>query len=226
MRTVEPHTPIQYIIGKAEFCGLDLIVNEHVLIPRPETEVLVGAILELVDSRQSTGHGLSILDLCTGSGNIAISLTKALTNCKIIASDISKEALGVAKENAARIGVIDKIEFIKSDLFGNIKGLFDFIVTNPPYIARHEFATLQEEVLKEPRMALDGGDDGLDFYRRIVSEAPQYLKAGGILAMEIGYGQRKQISDIIEAAGLRLSEVKKDQNDIDRVMIAERQWTN
>jgi len=264
MITVEPHTPIQYIIGKTEFCGLDLVVNKSVLIPRPETEVLVESVLEFVTSHKSQVTSLRILDLSTGSGNIAISLmvrlgpstllgtttlslskgrspsmpskdaaggrvealTKSLTNCTIIASDISEDAIAVAKENAARSGVIDKIEFIKSDLFANIKGLFDIIVSNPPYIARHEFATLQKEVLKEPRIALDGGDDGLDFYRRIISAAPQHLRAGGILAMEIGYGQLKQVSGIIAAAGLKLLEVKKDQNNIDRVIIAERQWTN
>ncbi len=254
MKTIEPYTPVQYVMGKTDFCGLEFIVNENVLIPRPETEGLVERAMEIEKGLRAKGEGLRarsqgsrILDLCTGSGNIAISLmvrlgspsilskadeggrvevlTKELTNCKIIASDISEEALGVARCNAARHGVSDRIAFVTSDLFGSIEGLFDIIVSNPPYVARHELKTLQPEVLKEPALALDGGEDGLDFYRRIMSTAHLFLKRGAALVMEIGFGQRPAIEGIIERSGaLRVSEVKKDFNGIERVVVA--RWIN
>ena len=219
MKTMEPFTPIQYIIGHAEFCGMDLIVNEDVLIPRPETELLVENAVVVA---RSQGPGARILDLCAGSGCIAIALTKAVSACKIVASDISSRALDVARSNAARQGVSDRIEFIESDLFSNIKDLFDVIVSNPPYIARFEFDTLQKEVLKEPIVALDGGEDGLDFYRKIVCSAAGHLRPGGYLLFEIGFGQSNEIRKIIESAGsFRILEIKKDFNGIERVMILE-----
>lgn len=245
IRTIEPHTPLQYIIGKENFFGLDFIVNENVLIPRPETEVLVETALHLVDVVRTTQYAVRILDLCTGSGNIAISLmvrlcspsmpskakgrVEALTKnnscCRIVASDISEGALEVAKENAASNGVFDDIVFIKSDLFKDIEGRFDLIVSNPPYIAQNEFDALPKEVLKEPRRALDGGPDGLDFYRRIFLELPRYLKHGGYCVIEIGFGQLAAIKDIIEnTKEFELIEVKKDQYAIDRVVVA--QWIN
>jgi len=220
MRTVTPHTPIQYIMGKSEFCGLDFIVNEDVLIPRPETELVVETAIDLVHGLRSTVYGLTILDLCTGSGCIAISLTKAITDCKIVASDISEGALKIAEENAKVNGVFGKIELIKSDLFKEIKGEFDIITANPPYIAKDEFCELQEEVLREPNIALDGGPDGLDFYRRIIPGASGYLKSGGYLVMEIGFGQNAAVCKIIEMdSPLKLVGVKKDRNGIDRVII-------
>ena len=241
MKTIAPHTPIQYIMGKSEFCGLDFIVNEDVLIPRPETEILVETVIELVarDKRQETSP--RILDLCTGSGCIAISLmvrlrspsmpsrvealTKAITDCKIVVSDISEGALKIAEENAKVNGVFGRIDFIKSDLFKEIKGEFDIITANPPYIAKDEFYELQEEVLREPRIALDGGPDGLDFYRRIFRDAPRHLKNGGYCIMEIGYGQRDAVKEIIENSGIfKLIDVREDQYLIDRVVVA--RWIN
>ncbi len=233
VKTVEPFTPVQYIIGHTEFCGLDLIVNEDVLIPRPETELLVERVSGLAGERVS---GLKILDLCTGSGNIAIalthslslsvnadsgnSLTKAIPDCKIVASDISRSALDIARRNAVHHDVSDRIEFIKSDLFGAIEDRFDIIVSNPPYIARFEFATLQKEVLKEPRLALDGGEDGLDFYRKIIQAAPDHLNPDGHILFEIGFGQLDGVRKIIEANGVfEIIEVKKDWNGIDRIVI-------
>ncbi|MCX5677647.1 MAG: peptide chain release factor N(5)-glutamine methyltransferase [Candidatus Omnitrophica bacterium] len=233
MKTIEPYTPIQYVIGKTEFCGLEFKVDERVLIPRPETELLVEAAAEFAGLSASKADELDILDLCTGSGNIAIALmagkcaplTKNLSNCRIIASDISPDALEVARRNAVRNGVYGGIEFVCSDLFTDIKGRFDIIVSNPPYIAKHEFLTLQEEVLREPRIALDGGADGLDFYRRIAASLPKHLKRGGYALMEIGYGQRAAVADIIGKSGIfRLSGARKDFNGIDRVIIAE--WIN
>lgn len=233
MKTIEPYTPIQYVMGSTEFCGLEFRVDERVLIPRPETELLVETVAQLAGLNSSRAGMLDILDLCTGSGNIAIALmakrcaplTKNLSNCKIIASDISPAAIEVARRNAIHNGVYDGIEFVCRDLFTDIKGQFDIIVSNPPYIAKHEFLKLQEEVLREPRVALDGGADGLDFYRRIVASLPKYLKRGGYIAMEIGYSQRAAVVGIIDKSGIfRLSDVKKDFNGIDRVIVAE--WIN
>lgn len=242
MKTIEPYTPIQYVMGSTVFCGLDFLVDERVLIPRPETELLVEAVVEIAGSKENSPGILNILDLCTGSGNIAISLmsrqkaststlrgveglTKSLTNCRIVASDISSDSLDVARQNAVRNGLCDKIDFVKSDIFNDIDGQFDIIASNPPYIARYEFPTLQKEVLREPILALDGGEDGLDFYRRIIAAAPKHLKRGGSIVMEMGYGQRPAIADIIGKSGsFKLADVKKDRNMIDRVIIAE--WIN
>lgn len=228
MKTVEPYTPIQYVMGRTEFCGLDFMVDERVLIPRPETELLVETAAEIVFSRfNGSAQAADLLDLCTGSGNIAIALglTKGITNCKIVASDISDDALDVARKNADLNGVSTRINFVKSDLFNNIDGKFDVIASNPPYIAKREFPTLQEEVLREPILALDGGEDGLDFYRRIIAGASAHLKQSGVIVMEIGYGQRRAIEDIIKKSGeFKVTAVKKDQNMIDRIVVAE--WIN
>jgi release factor glutamine methyltransferase len=222
MKTIEPFTPIQYVIGHAEFCGRDFAVNEDVLIPRPETELLVE---EAVAVASNKGQGARILDLCTGSGCIAITLTKTISDCRIVASDISGKALDLARLNAGRHGVNGKVEFVQSDLFCNISGRFDIIVSNPPYIARNEFVTLQKEVLKEPRAALDGGEDGLDFYRRIIKDARKHLMPGGYLLLEAGFGQAGRIQNIIEADSIfKVLEIKKDFNGIDRVIIAK--WIN
>ncbi len=223
IKTIEPYTPLQYIMGKEKFFDLSFIVNEHVLIPRPETEVLVETALELV--KATTDRECSILDLGTGSGNIAISLTKNALNCRIVASDISGNAIETAKENARLNGVFEYIIFIKSDLFCGIEGKFDLIVSNPPYIARREFETLQKEVLKEPVLALDGGIDGLDFYRRIFAGALKHLTPGGYCIAEIGFGQLPAIKKIIENTNeFKFTETRTDQYGIDRVVVA--QWIN
>ena len=241
MKTVEPYTPVQYITGQTKFCGLNFIVNEDVLIPRPETELLVETAADLAFSYQPSAFSLKILDLCTGSGCVAISLmvrqklainaepaealTKGVLECKIVASDISQAALDVARINARNNGVLNRIEFVQSDLFNDITGKFDIIASNPPYIAGCEFESLQKEVLMEPRIALDGGDDGLDFYRRIIPRSHLYLKSRGYLIMEIGFGQKEAVSKMIKDSGeLELIEVKKDFSGIDRVIVA--QWIN
>lgn len=231
IRTIESFTPLQYIIGKERFFGLDFLVDEDVLIPRPETEVLVETVLEIVKGTRHKAQGTRILDLGTGSGCIAVSfmsrliLTKNASNCRIVASDISDRALEVAKKNASLNGVSDGISFIHSDLFKNIDGKFDIIVSNPPYVARYEFGSMQKEVLREPRLAIDGGEDGLLFYRRIFDEAPRYLKQGGYCAVEIGYGQREAVRDIMERSGnFKVIDVRKDQYGIDRVITAK--WIN
>lgn len=232
IKPVAPHTPIQYIIGSTDFCGYQFSVDDRVLIPRPETELVVEKAVDIINSGQSATRRLRILDLCTGSGNIAISLarklssglTKDVTDCTILASDISDGALEVSSVNARSNGLGDRISFVKSDLFKYIGGLFDIIVSNPPYIARDEFATLQEEVLKEPHIALDGGPDGLVFYRKILSALPSHLERQGALVMEIGYGQLRRIRAIVEGGQFRITEVLKDINGIDRVVVV--RWIN
>lgn len=244
MKTIAPFTPVQYVMGQTEFCGLDIKVNEDVLIPRPETEMLVDIAVDLSYELRVTGYWLRILDLCTGSGCVAIALmvrlsspsilskaegrveglTKSVSTCKITASDISERALALAAENAKRHRA-ERIEFIKSDLFNDLKDPFDMIVSNPPYISGPEFAGLQEEVLKEPRIALYGGEDGLDFYRRIFNAAGKFLNDGGHLIVEIGYGQAGAVKDICEKVeGFRVVDIKKDRSGIYRVIVA--RWTN
>jgi len=223
--------PIQYITGSANFMGLELEVKPGVFIPRPETELLVEKIIELVHSPQSTVHrknsvrgpstvdrGPSILDLCTGSGNIAITLAKSLKDAKIIASDISNEALAIARSNAESHNC-GNIEFIKSDLFDNIdKEPFDVIVSNPPYVSESDWPKLPKDVLCEPRLALYAGRGGLDFYKRIFREAAVFLKKDGYLIMEIGYNQKDSVIDLINGKW-DLREIVKDYNGIDRIAV-------
>jgi len=221
MSRIEPFTPVQYVMGKTEFCGLDIEVNKNVLIPRPETELLVEAGVGFVRAIPMP----RILDLCTGSGCVAIALTKRIPGCRIVASDISEEALCVARLNAEKHGVGDSIEFVKSDLFADLKGSFDIILSNPPYISGPEFSDLPDEVLKEPRIALYGGEDGLDFYRRIFACAGRFLKSGGHIALEAGYGQADAIISIITSSvGFEFIGATKDFNDIDRIIAAK--WIN
>ncbi len=205
-------TPVQYITGEQDFMGITFRVNEHVLIPRQDTETLVEYVLEkgkeLLDHHKVGNGGLQILDLCCGSGAIAVSLSKLLINAKVSALDISKEALAVAKENAASAGAGKSIKFIEGDLFSSLKkGIgkptYHMIVSNPPYIRSEVIPTLQREVAEhEPMLALDGGEDGLDFYRRIIEEAPQYLKKEGLLYLEIGHDQGAEVSQLAQNGGM------------------------
>lgn len=214
--------PMQYILGKAHFYGLEFKVNKDVFIPRPETEILVESVLKLVSSIKPQISRINILDLGTGSGCIAVSLAKYLPNFDIIATDISVEALNIAKENARLHGA--NVHFIVSDLFNNIKpNTFDLIVSNPPYVYTSEFQLLQPEVKYEPRVALDGGRDGLDFYRRIIAESPAYLKPGGLLIMEMGYQQTGEIEKIFQKSDrFKIIDIIKDYNNIDRIIVAKR----
>ncbi len=221
VKIVKPYTPIQYVIGSAEFCGLDITVDESVLIPRPETELLVDTVCRFIGLSVCR---LNILDLCTGSGCVAIALTKRLSDCTIVASDISNDAIAVARKNALRHDVADRIKFIKSDLFDSLDDKFDVIVSNPPYIASHEFFELHKEVLREPRMALDGGVDGLGFYRRIFASAGRFFAKDGQIFTEIGFGQKAHILKIIEDSGFVITEIIKDFNGIDRIIAAK--WIN
>ncbi|MFH1198647.1 MAG: peptide chain release factor N(5)-glutamine methyltransferase [Candidatus Omnitrophota bacterium] len=222
--------PLQYILGKTEFMGLEFKVTPDVLIPRPETEILVETAIKIASGLRSTVYGLNVLDIGTGSGCIAISLAKSLPQAQITAIDISKRALEIARLNAVLNNVSGCINFIQSDLFpasglrSTVYGLqstvYSLIVSNPPYIASSEINNLQPEIKYEPRIALDGGCDGLDFYRKIIKGAPRYLKKGGFLIMEMGFNQKGAIENIAqESEDLDVIEIIKDYNNIDRVII-------
>nr|MBR6778230.1 peptide chain release factor N(5)-glutamine methyltransferase [Clostridia bacterium] len=203
--------PLWYVIGDTDFCGYTIKVDERVLIPRPETEEMVMMAVAAAE------EGQNILDLCTGSGALAIAMYKELEKngrkCKVTAVDISAEALELAKENAEANEA--DILFIQSDLFTRIRGRFDIIITNPPYIPTATVETLQREVKDfEPRLALDGGEDGLDFYRRIAAEAGKYLTRGGMLIMEVGEGEAQEVVRMFK--GHAYAMISQDFNGIER----------
>jgi len=216
--------PLQYIIGSSEFMGLEFIVNKDVFIPRPETEILVNEVLRytIYDIRY-TNRDSRILDLCTGCGNIAISLAQLIPGSKMVATDISAPALKVAQKNAIVHSVDKQVLFYKGDLFRALafdKGdKFDIIVCNPPYIKAHELGFLQDEVRSEPEIALDGGVDGLGLYRRIERDAPLYLKPDGSLFLEIGFGQVQDVAHIFSSSNrFTVRKVEKDFAGIDRAL--------
>ena len=213
------HIPVQQITGEAWFFGYPFKVNENVLIPRLDTEVLVDAILQRIPQIPADPEGKrQLLDMCTGSGCILLSLMKEAKGLCGTGVDISDTALQVAKENARRLDT--EARFINSDLFAEVSGTYQVIVSNPPYIVRDVILTLEEEVrVHEPMLALDGGRDGLDFYRRIVGEARQYLVSGGLLAFEIGYDQGEALLKFMQKAGYQNTEIIKDLAGLDRVAI-------
>lgn len=242
--------PVQYVLGKTEFMGLDFKLAPGVFIPRPETEILVETLLEEVarSPRQAVAKA-RVLDMGTGSGCIAVSLAKLLPDIEVTASDISSQALAIARENAKLNNV--EINFINSNLFDAFNlaaprrigaagypprhigvvgtplaaaplsaGRYNLIACNPPYIPSLEIEQLQREVRCEPRIALDGGRDGLDFYRRIVGDSPVYLEEGGQLILEIGFTQRQDIERIVHSSKrFSISRVVRDYNDIERVVV-------
>ena len=205
------HIPLQYIIGEQEFMGLRFKVNSNVLIPRQDTETLAEQVLKIVKP------GMKVLDLCTGSGCVLISVLKNAPELTGVGSDISKTALLVAKENA-KMHEVDA-DWIRSDLFDNITETFDVIMANPPYIPTGEILSLMPEVRDfEPKNALDGGADGLDFYRKIAGQVKDYLNPGGYVYMEIGYDQGEAVSELMRNAGFTEVEVIKDLARNDRVV--------
>ena len=209
--------PLQHITHTQEFMKMDFFVDENVLIPRPDTEILVEEVIKIAQKYNSP----RILDLCTGSGAIAISLKKFVPNADITAVDISEKALEIAQKNAKKLEA--KINFVKSDLFDKLDNKkFDIIVSNPPYIRKDEIKKLSEEVQKEPKIALDGGEDGLDFYRIIAEQAINYLKTGSFLCFEIGYNQKNDVIKIIEdEQNYKNTYCKKDLYGNDRIIITQ-----
>ena len=207
-------TPLSYVLGNANFYGYDFIVNENVLIPRPETEELVAIALKNINSNTT------VLDMCTGSGAIAITINKQ-SKATVTAVDISEKALEIAKTNAKNNDA--NVNFIQSDMFNNVSGKFDVIISNPPYVKSGDIENLQREVKFEPVIALDGGQDGLDFYRIIANDGAKFLNDGGLLFVEYGINESEQIKDILNGSNnFKNVEVIKDINGIDRIIKAEK----
>ena len=210
------HIPLQQLTGEQDFMGLTFSVNEHVLIPRQDTEILVEEVLkELHD-------GMHVLDMCTGSGCILLSLMHYSNDCEGLGVDLSAEALEVAERNVLKVLTPEKaehVQFLQSDLFEKLEDKFEIIVSNPPYIASAEVEKLMPEVRDhEPRMALDGTEDGLYFYRRIIKEAGKHLVSSGMLFFEIGYDQGQAVSELMRTQGYREVQVVQDYAGLDRVV--------
>jgi len=216
--------PLQYIIGKQEFWGLEFKVTPDVLIPRPETELIIEAAIAIVQNRNQR---VRIIDLCTGSGCIAVSLAKELAFAHVIATDASEQALAVARENTRDHGVADRIRYLEGDLFEplkelDIRGQIDIIVSNPPYVRESDLPALQSEVKDyEPLMALIAGPEGTEMAQRIIKHATEYLKKNGALIMEMGLGQAGALTRMTEATGAYSKpEVLRDLAGIERVLVA------
>ncbi len=213
--------PLQHINGSTSFCGFEMTVNRHALIPRPETEQLAELGWQFL---ATINHQPSIcLDFCTGSGCIAIAIAAKCPNAKIVAADISREALALAKENAAQNKLAERIEFLQGDGFAALAAgaQFDLIVSNPPYIPSAEIETLEPEVRDfDPRLALDGGADGLNFYRLVAAQAKPFLKPDGKLMLEFGDGQADAIKKIFESEKWIVEAVREDYSQRARILVA------
>ncbi|WP_312710854.1 peptide chain release factor N(5)-glutamine methyltransferase [Proteiniclasticum ruminis] len=211
----EQGMPVAYIIGSKEFMGLEFKVNEHTLIPRPDTEI---AVMEALEAIRSHGYK-KVLDLCCGSGAIGLSIAASFEFTNVTLSDINKEALDVANENAVRLGLKQRVQFVLSDLFSNIEEPFDLIVSNPPYISGEDMEKLDKTVREyEPHLALYGGDSGLDFYRSITQQAPRYLRENGMLIFEIGYDQSSEVEKMMKEYGFKNVHTVKDFSGLSRVV--------
>ncbi len=210
--------PSAYILGKREFFGRDFIVNRHVLIPRPDTEILLEEALERTAHRDLSGRAL---DLCTGSGCVAISFALARRTWQVTGTDLSEDALSVARRNAEKLGAVWGVRFLPGDLFAALDAAekFELITANPPYIPRQEVAELEPSVRDfEPNDALDGGEDGLDFYPRLLEGALHHLVVGGVLAVEVGAGQAPDVAAQFAKAGFTDVRTKKDYGGHERVV--------
>ncbi len=217
IKILKKGVPIEHITHQKEFMKLSFFVNKNVLIPRQDTEILVEEVINIAKKNNAK----KILDLCTGSGAIAVSLAKYLPQAEITAIDISNEALKIAKKNAISNNVENQITFISSDMFTNLnEEKFDIIVSNPPYIKTNVIKNLDIQVQNEPYIALDGGKDGLDFYKKIINESYQYLKYNGYLCLEIGFDQKIDVIELIEnTESFTGTYSKKDLFDNDRIIV-------
>lgn len=218
--TLNSGKPIQYITHNQEFMKLNFYVDENVLIPQPDTEILVEEVLSICDNKDLN---YNILDMCTGSGAIGISVAKYIQNSKVLMADISNKALKIAEKNTIKNDVKNKCKFIKSDMFVNIKEKFDIIVSNPPYIKTEVISILDKEVKSEPIIALDGGKDGLEFYKIIANNAWKCLIKNGVLALEIGYDQKDDVINLLQQIG-KYKDIysKKDLSGNDRIVICKK----
>ncbi|MGG7519242.1 peptide chain release factor N(5)-glutamine methyltransferase [Allorhizobium undicola] len=212
--------PVHRILGAREFYGLTLALSAATLEPRPDTEILVESALGFLRPIAARQQDVRILDLGTGTGAIALALLKECENIRATATDISAEALATAARNAESNGLSDRLITLKSDWFTAVDGSFDMIVSNPPYISKAVIEGLEPEVrLYDPMAALDGGEDGLDAYRAIASNAGRFLRPHGHVALEIGYDQKQAVSDIFDQAGFKLAQAASDHGGNDRVLI-------
>ncbi len=242
VQKLKENIPLEYITNKKEFMKLNFYVDENVLIPRQDTEILVEEVIEIANKNKDK-QKKEILDLCTGSGAISVSLAKYIKNCIVTATDISQSAINIAKKNARLNGIEilnelklneqnqnkkseneqnqSKIMFIKSDLFNeiNITKKYDIIVSNPPYIKTKIIEKLDKQVQKEPHIALDGGEDGLYFYKEIIKHAKKYLKDGGYLCLEIGFDQKRQVEELLKKQEYIDIYYKKDLYGNDRILV-------
>lgn len=209
--------PLSHIVGYQPFCGLDIIVSPDVLTPRPETEELVELVSALFDKKSP----LTILDMCTGSGCIALALAAKFPKAQILAADISAKALAVAQENVKKFHRQEQVHLLQSNVWENVQGMFDLIISNPPYIPSEIVGTLTREVLCEPRLALDGGADGLEVVREICNAADGYLNPGGFLALELCKGQAAAVARGLTEIGWKAT-VKKDIVGIERFVLAQK----
>jgi len=207
--------PVAYITGRKEFMGMEFKVNEHTLIPRPDTEI---AVMEAIDSIRDHGYK-DVLDLCCGSGAIGLSIAASLEFTNVSLSDINKEALEVAKENALSLRLESRVQFVLSDLFSEIRDTYDLIISNPPYISGEDMEKLEETVRDyEPHLALYGGDTGLDFYRTIIQHVRKYLRENGMLIFEIGYDQSSEVEKMMKEYGFQKVHTIKDFSGLPRVV--------
>jgi release factor glutamine methyltransferase len=216
--------PLQHIVGSTSFCGLEIAVNRHALIPRPETELLAEAGWKWLETRKTFNADVTALDFGTGTGCIAIALAVKCADARITALDVAADALGLAKENAAKNGVAERVEFFQGNGFAALGGIpraFDLIISNPPYIASAEIGTLDPEIRDfDPRAALDGGEDGLDFYRSLAGQGRPFLRPGGKIMLEFGDGQAAAIKKIFEDEKWVVEAVQEDYSQRERILIA------
>lgn len=206
--------PLQHVLGTVEFCGEIFLCDKRALVPRPETEQLVEIVQSRVVDRES-----KIVDVGTGSGVIALSLARKFPGAEIIGSDVSEEALSLARENATRLGIAN-VQFVRRDLLENASGDFGLIVANLPYISRQDRALLAPEVLRDPEVALFAGERGDEIIRELIEQVPSHLRAGGLLALEIGLGQAEALCDFLRAKNFRDIEAKTDYAGVTRFLFA------
>jgi release factor glutamine methyltransferase len=211
-RRAKERVPVAYLTGTREFWSLPLCVTPDVLIPRPDTETLVRACAELGPRRAA--------DVGTGTGCVAIALARELPDAALVASDVSQAALEIAARNAAAAGVAERVALVRADLLEGNREPFELIASNPPYVPSAVLARLAPEVQHEPRLALDGGADGLDVVRRLIAQAPAHLRAGGHLALEVGDGQADAVAGLARAAGAASIRVERDLAGVERVLVA------